>query len=221
MIKETITIVIYAIVIIGIFLIIKKSNVVTQENMTTNHRGEIGFSTTCIDLRFVDEEQKYLEDKLIGKDLYDTFVLPGAALALSTNSKGKYIDEDFFTTWKKTLDISIALHGTKKIFIIDHEDCGYYKKYYTKDNFGQDYAALNKDEKYKIHIQNMTQTIEQLVKYLSSADLRALHELNPVSTYNDITVEGHIIKMNGSGTRIVEPVLITREGEVEKVTLTH
>ena len=104
-----------------LYIIISNFNQEYMGQMTTNRKfGKLtGFSTTCIDLRFVDEENIYLEQKIIGKDLYNKYTVPGASLALrryndeeidNIDSKN-YVDYDFFVSWKKALDISIATNN--------------------------------------------------------------------------------------------------------------
>jgi len=201
--------------------------------MTTRprHTKPKGFSTTCIDLRFVDEGHRYLQQEILGKDLYNTYALPGASLALrKIQDKGgneQYIDYDFFTAWKKALDISIAVNNIKKIVIIDHEDCEYYERYYITANdfskeFTKDYKDSTREEKYKMHEENMNTTIQQILKYLQTVSEyddpeQQLKNLNPDRTYNDITIEGHLIKMDGKGEKLAGPIKIIRSelGEID------
>jgi len=98
------------------------------------------FATTCIDLRFIDEEQGFLT-KIYGRDLYDSFVLPGVGLALYDKywqhdilETGNLIDVGYYNSWWKTALIAKALHGIKTIVVIDHEECGYYKRICIPDN---------------------------------------------------------------------------------------
>ena len=208
---------IYLIIIIIIVIYLYKKSV-NREMMTTRRRYIYpkGFSTTCIDLRFVDEGHRYLQKDVIGRDLYNTYVIPGASLGLRKIYKDgyeQYIDYDFFKAWKKALDISIAVNDIKKIVIIDHEDCEYYKRYYTINNgFDIDYIDVNPENRYNIHTQNMKITIEQLGKYLETTDVSdnpesELKILNPEATYDGIKIEAHIIKMDGGGEKVEEFII--------------
>jgi len=200
--------------------------------MSTNRKfGKLtGFSTTRIDLRFVDEEDTYLEQKIIGTDLYNKYTVPGASLALrrykdeNIDSINNYVDYDFFISWKKALDISIATNNTRKIIIIDHEDCDYYKKYYNKKNsFNQDYITSSVTDRFNIHQENMNKTINQIKLYLENKCINdpeiALKNLNSLSTYNNMEIEGHIIKMDGQGYKITGPLKINRSNTVNALTL--
>jgi hypothetical protein len=210
----------------SIYIIITNYNQENMIKMTTRprHTKPKGFSTTCIDLRFVDEGHRYLQQEILGKDLYNTYALPGASLALrkiqDKEGNEQYIDHDFFTAWKKALEISIAVNNIKKIVIIDHEDCEYYERYYIIDNdfskeFTKDYKDSTREEKYKMHGENMNTTIQQILNYLQTVSEYdnpedQLKNLNPDRTYNGITIEGHLIKMDGKGEKLAGPIKIIR-----------
>ena len=98
------------------------------------------FATTCMDLRFIDESQGFLTKKY-GRDLYDSFILPGASFALfdrnwsgTSLDESQLIDKIYYNAWFKTALIAKMLHNIKKIAIIDHEDCEYYKNLYVQKN---------------------------------------------------------------------------------------
>jgi len=220
------------IILLVLYIIIENFNKEDMTQMSTNRKfGKLtGFSTTCIDLRFVDEEDTYLEQKIIGTDLYNKYTVPGASLALrrykdeNIDSINNYVDYDFFISWKKALDISIATNNTRKIIIIDHEDCDYYKKYYNKKNsFNQDYITSSVTDRFNIHQENMNKTINQIKLYLENKCINdpeiALKNLNSLSTYNNMEIEGHIIKMDGQGYKITGPLKINRSNTVNALTL--
>ena len=48
----------------------------------------------------------------------------------------------------KHLELSVQLHNIKELVIIDHMDCGGYKKFYNK-------KKLEPDEERKLHHQNL------------------------------------------------------------------
>jgi hypothetical protein len=89
-----------------------------------------------MDFRFMD----HIRNNLIRMGYlynYNHFVLAGASLGFILSDKCREVFEEH-------IDLSIELHDIKKIFIIDHLDCGAYRKHY----------ALAQCEK-SLHVQNM------------------------------------------------------------------
>jgi len=89
----------------------------------------------CIDYRLAAATTRYMaEQGMEGK--YDQFILAGAALGVE-NAK--------FPDWGRTfwehVQIAIDLHGIRRIVVMDHRDCGFYK-----DIHGKDLAADPKEE---------------------------------------------------------------------------
>lgn len=126
-------------------------------------REPLTFATTCYDLRFKDEEHGFLT-KIYGKDLYDSFILPGTSLALfdrNWSSKAydevSLIDKAYYNSWCKTLLIAKTIHNIKTIAIVDHEDCDYYKNIYISAN-----ELPTKGESYKYNITNTTEYQEMI-----------------------------------------------------------
>lgn len=76
---------------------------------------------SCMDYRLVDETERYMTNRGL-RDKYDHVILAGASLGAMT---------DKYPSWNQTfwdhLDVSIKLHGIKKVIILDHRDCGAYK----------------------------------------------------------------------------------------------
>ena len=73
---------------------------------------------SCIDPRFQPIVYNYLKrKKLNGK--YSSFTIAGSAIGVTSPD---------FKKWHKTfwdnLEISIRLHGIKKLIVINHSDCG-------------------------------------------------------------------------------------------------
>ena len=73
---------------------------------------------SCIDPRVVDPVRNYMNARgLEGK--YSQFTIAGAAVAVEANA---------FAAWRQTfwdnLAISVELHKIKRVFAIDHRDCG-------------------------------------------------------------------------------------------------
>lgn len=81
---------------------------------------------TCIDFRFLYRINKFM-NKLGYKNNYDHFTLAGASLGV--NAGVNKMIRSWQKTWWDHLRLAISLHKIKKIIIIDHEDCGAYKKF--------------------------------------------------------------------------------------------
>jgi hypothetical protein len=75
----------------------------------------------CIDYRLTAATTRYMtQHRMAGK--YDQFILAGASLGAKN---------DKFPAWGTTfwehVQVAIDLHGIRKIFVMDHRDCGAYK----------------------------------------------------------------------------------------------
>lgn len=79
---------------------------------------------TCIDYRYLDEIPKYLHTQKPPNMTFDHTILAGASLGLFTGVRPSWAS----TFWEH-LDVSIALHKIKKVFILDHRDCGAYREF--------------------------------------------------------------------------------------------
>lgn len=90
---------------------------------------------TCIDLRYPDVIHSRMEPKF--HKLYDHVCLAGAGLAPVVD-----FGADRKPHWEQTflehVAISIALHSITKVVVMDHRDCGAYRKFglLTKDDNG-------------------------------------------------------------------------------------
>jgi len=103
-----------------------------------NNAGSTVFVISCIDPRFTSAVEEYLLQQLGPGTTYDLFVLAGASLG------GRLADNTLPTTgvtagcpivdsnqsWRKVLldhiQVAITLHNVRKVYIIDHLDCGAY-----------------------------------------------------------------------------------------------
>lgn len=96
----------------------------------------------CIDPRLLDDLGNFLNrDNL--QNRYDHFVLAGTSL-LCSHQEELFVKDlpgvDSYGTysrrWRKTLfdhlDIAIALHQIKDVYIVEHEDCGAYTHFLDK-----------------------------------------------------------------------------------------
>jgi carbonic anhydrase len=90
---------------------------------------------TCIDLRYPDVIHSRMEPKF--HKLYDHVCLAGAGLAPVVD-----FGADRKPHWEQTflehVAVSIALHSISKVIVMDHRDCGAYRKFglLTKDDNG-------------------------------------------------------------------------------------
>ena len=114
-----------------------------QFNYKNIHKCE-ALVITCIDFRFWEAIVKYLkEEKEIGD--FDITTFPGAAKMIVENKEG--------CPAKSSADVSCNLHGSKKIIIINHADCGAYG--------GRKAFASREEEKQK-HLSDLRGAIEIL-----------------------------------------------------------
>jgi len=81
---------------------------------------------TCIDLRYPDVIHSRMEPKF--HKLYDHVCLAGAGLAPVVD-----FGPDRKPHWQQTflehVSISVALHSITKVVVMDHRDCGAYRKF--------------------------------------------------------------------------------------------
>ena len=132
-----------------------------EKDQTCN--GEVCLQTNCMDLRLVDDTVEYM-NKHWNKNCFDNAVIPGSSLGFLTN-------ETWRNGWYQILDISIKLHHATEIFMIDHEDCGYYKEIY---------GQLPPAEMFKLHVDNLV-AVGKILK----------------ERYPHIRYSGKFMKLNG------------------------
>ena len=82
------------------------------------------FLISCMDFRLLDDIVMAM-DKLGYNNNYDQFIVAGSSLGVC---------QDKFPHWGKScldhMEIGLKLHDFRKIMVIDHEDCGAYKKFF-------------------------------------------------------------------------------------------
>jgi hypothetical protein len=98
---------------------------------------------SCIDYRLTAATTRYMaEQQMAGK--YDQFILAGAALG-AENRK--------FPDWGRTfwdhVQVAIDLHQIRRIVVMDHRDCGFYKDIHGKD------LAADPQQEFEIHAAQM------------------------------------------------------------------
>lgn len=119
----------------------------TQDQLTAKHAST--YLITCMDFRLIDDVCKVMD--LMGfNNNYDHFIVAGGSLGLI---------QDKFPHWGQTaidhMEIGLNLHEFRKIMLIDHEDCGAFKKFM---------PYQNKDEEYSNHKTCMQKAYHTLAK---------------------------------------------------------
>jgi carbonic anhydrase-like protein len=98
---------------------------------------------TCIDYRLTAATARYMAEQGMEKK-YDQIILAGAALG-AENRK--------FPDWRATfwdhVQLAIDLHHIRRVIVMDHRDCGFYK-----DIHGKDLAAEPQVE-FEVHAKQM------------------------------------------------------------------
>ena len=98
---------------------------------------------TCIDYRLAAATTRYMAEQQMA-DKYDQFILAGAALGVENRK---------FPEWGKTfwehVQLAIDLHRVRRIIVMDHRDCGFYKEIHGKD------LAADPQEELAVHAAQM------------------------------------------------------------------
>ena len=93
------------------------------QNQHVAHSSEV-FLISCMDFRLLDDVVNAM-DGLGYNNNYDQFIVAGASLGVC---------QDKFPHWGKScidhMEIGLSLHDFRKIMVIDHEDCGAFKKFF-------------------------------------------------------------------------------------------
>ena len=88
-----------------------------------NHTRTDALVVHCSDHRFQAGHYEFLNRVLNLKENYDLLVLPGGAQALSLLD---YLPKFAWASWK-WFHFLVDAHGLKRIILIAHQDCGWYK----------------------------------------------------------------------------------------------
>jgi carbonic anhydrase len=103
---------------------------------------------SCIDLRLTDNLLDFLNAENL-QNRYDHFALAGASLVCTKKHEHLFEDNHYgkHEHWNKCLDdhleIAVALHHVKDVYIVEHQDCGAYKTFLKEET---DMSSLD-DEK--------------------------------------------------------------------------
>ena len=82
---------------------------------------------SCMDYRLVDDTARYMDGRGMTNN-YDHVILAGAGLGALTEKEPAWGQ----TFWKH-VEVAKALHGIKKVMVMDHRDCGAYKVFLGQD----------------------------------------------------------------------------------------
>lgn len=95
---------------------------------------------SCMDLRCMDEIVQFMDhDGLTNR--YDHLILAGAALG-ATGANGHH--PGWIKTFEDHLNIAHKLRKFEDVYILEHRDCGAYKKFVPNGDFSDSEAAREK-----------------------------------------------------------------------------
>ena len=115
------------------------------QNQLTAHTAK-ALVLNCMDFRLIDD-MVYVMDKIGLNNNYDNIVLAGCSLHLTCckhNDKKCNLTETFNNYFSKHLDLAKKLHDISKVIVVEHEECGAYKKIYDEDEYKKDMESYHK-----------------------------------------------------------------------------
>ena len=124
---------------------IKRKNIASSAltPSDTHHVKIKALVITCMDFRLIDDAV-YFFNNLNYRNEYDEFILAGASLGYNQTT---------YPAWRETLEqhieLSQELHNISEIIIVDHMDCGAYKKIYQSE-----YPELSEQQELILHKEN-------------------------------------------------------------------
>jgi carbonic anhydrase len=128
---------------------------------------------TCMDSRYPHRILETMDSKgLRGK--YDQLILAGASL-------GVVHKREWTTTFLDQLDFAIKEHGVKEVLILDHRDCGAYKKLLTPG-----VGPKNPKKEKEAHIRISKQAIRLITKKFKTLE-RVNCLLLPIESLEELT----------------------------------
>jgi carbonic anhydrase len=125
----------------------------SEEIINNNLHNAKTILLTCIDFRFIDDIVNQM-NKLGYMYNYDEFILAGASLGY--NGISGY--NNWAQVFNDHINLALSLHHIKEIIIIDHMDCGAYKKVYLPSEL----AGSNEREKHVLNLHIATKTLSNL-----------------------------------------------------------
>ena len=139
------------------------------QNQETAHNAST-YVISCMDFRLLDDIVRAM-DAMGYNNNYDQFIVAGSSLGFV---------QDKFPHWGETvmdhMNIGLSLHNFRSIIIIDHEDCGAFKKFM---------PYKNKEEEYNNHKDCLQKAYERLSKH-----------------FPDFSFHGFLMDLKGNMTQI-------------------
>ena len=103
---------------------------------------------SCMDFRLVNATAKYMNKRgLLGE--YDHVILAGASLGATSEKVPAWN-----TTFWEHLEVAIELHRIQKVIILDHKDCGAYRKLLGEEAVNTPEKELAEHEKHLIQLRD-------------------------------------------------------------------
>jgi len=110
-----------------------------RRRLPIDKKGAHALVLSCIDPRFTAHLADFLRHEKDVLHDYDLVTLAGASLGV-TQTK--------FPCWRRMffnhIDLAIALHKIKAIWVVDHLDCGMYKQTLGRDDAATHHTQLTK-----------------------------------------------------------------------------
>lgn len=110
----------------------------------------------CVDFRFRKPLHELFSHSILGE--FDLMAMPGASKAI--------IDESSRESVFRSIDIIIEIHGTRRIIIVDHIDCGAY---------GGSASFGSPDEEESFHVERLCEAVGIMSKKYPSIEVLPMY----------------------------------------------
>lgn len=138
------TIIVSSIIIIWLVILYYKPNY--RPGYQLHARNAKILLLSCMDFRLIDDMvYKLIQHGEVNN--YDQFILAGASLGYNAKP-------DWAGVFEEHVETSLALHDIKYIYIMDHLQCGMYKKHYG--------SQLDATNEIALHRENLQASINKL-----------------------------------------------------------
>jgi hypothetical protein len=120
----------------------------------SDNSGATAMVLACIDPRYTYAVEEFLVNQLDAQHYYDLFALAGASLGAGAHGTavGNLYDPALYQeVFFEHLQIAVALHGIKNVYVFDHLDCGAYKNF-----FGAPFTPTGPDCTKSYHVTGIT-----------------------------------------------------------------
>ncbi|MBI2023031.1 hypothetical protein HYT01_00500 [Candidatus Giovannonibacteria bacterium] len=116
-----------------------ESDILWSEEFEVDPEGKKVLVFCCSDGRFVNKTHKFVEDHLVVKN-FNFIAVPGAIhFLVSKLLKASWIAKQ----WVKFF---ADHHGTNRVIIIHHQDCGWYKFLHNSEHYRKDIFDRQKED---------------------------------------------------------------------------